>query len=119
MQTKSYQPPSGKDWRVGILIIAGYVSVISVTAFLLLPNLWYLWLLIVIIGMVWIVNWHTRSYAYQCTHCSHEFEISFLINLISPHGVDSQGGWTWLKCPDCNKRSRARIIKIVRDHPPS
>ena len=118
MKPHSYTPPTAKDWRIGILAIVAYVLVISVTAFLLLPDLWYLWLLIVIVGMIWIVNWHTQNYAYHCLHCEHEFEVSFLTNLISPHGVDREGGWTWLKCPSCNKRGRTRIVRIVHDEPP-
>ncbi|MBN1667829.1 MAG: hypothetical protein JW862_12100, partial [Anaerolineales bacterium] len=69
MSHHTYQPPNSKDWRIGLLIIFGYILVISLSAFWLLLDYWYLWLLIVVAGLIWVINWHTHSYAYQCLHC--------------------------------------------------
>jgi hypothetical protein len=43
-------------------------------------------------------------------YCENPFKISSLINFISPHGIDKQGGWKYLKCPACKTRNRARVI---------
>ena len=91
-----------------------YLTVISVTAFLFLLEYWYLWLVIVFGGMILIINWHTRSYAYRCRNCGNEFEISFLANLIAPHGLDKEGAWSWLKCSNCHGRHKATVIKIIK-----
>jgi hypothetical protein len=109
-----YQEPNKEDWVKGILAIVLYVLVISVSAFLLLVEYWYLWLLIVFGGLAIIVNWHTKSYAYRCRNCESEFKISFLANLTAPHGIDKGGGWSWLKCPKCRGRHRATVIKIIK-----
>jgi len=113
---RSYRDPEKKDWINGLLSIVLYLVVISATAFLLLMDYWYLWLIIVFGGLVIIVNWHTQSYAYRCRNCGGEFEISFLINLIAPHGIDAQGGWSWIKCPTCKRRHRATVIKIIKSN---
>lgn len=113
MKTPAYQNPSGKDWRRGFALLSIYILIISLTAFWLLPDWWFLWSIIVIAGLAWLTIWHTNRYAYQCLHCNQIFEISVWKNLISPHGIDSQGGWTLLKCPHCGRWSQARILKIV------
>jgi len=110
-----YEDPSRKDWVKGIAVIAVYVAAISLGAFLLLPDWWYLWLIGVAGGLVSIVGWHTKSYAYRCRNCGREFEISFLTNLVAPHGIDKEGAWEWLKCPHCRKRGRANIIKMIEN----
>ena len=110
----SYQNPQKQDWVKGILSLVIYVAVIGVSAFWLLPDYWYLWLTLVLGGMLLIVNWHTRSYAYRCRNCGHEFEISFLANLVAPHGLDQEGAWSWLKCPQCLGRHKATVIKIIK-----
>ena len=109
-----YEDPSRKDWVLGIIVIIVYVVLISVTAFWLLPDDWLIWLMIVIGGTLLIVNWHTKSYAFRCRSCKHEFEISFLKNFFSPHGIDKIGAWHYLKCPNCKVRSKVTVIKIVK-----
>ena len=109
-----YHRPKKGDWVKGSLAIAGYILAISVSAFYLLIEYWYLWLVIVVGGLVLIVNWHTQSYAYRCRNCGTEFEISFLANLVAPHGIDKEGGWSWVKCPQCKNRHKATIVKIVK-----
>jgi DNA-directed RNA polymerase subunit RPC12/RpoP len=110
----SYQDPKKSDWIKGILSITVYLVVISGSAFLLLLDYWYIWLVIVFGGLVLIVNWHTQSYAYRCRICEDEFEISFLANLLAPHGIDKKGAWSWLKCPHCGKRNKATVIAIIK-----
>jgi hypothetical protein len=110
----SYQNPKKGDWVRGLLVIALYIFAISISAFYLLIEYWYLWLMIVSGGLILMVNWHTRSYAYRCRNCGSEFEISFLTNLVAPHGIDKDGGWSWLKCSQCNSRHKATVIKIVK-----
>lgn len=103
--------PTRRDYLVSILYISLYVLVISAGAFLLLPTRWYLWLVLVILGLVLLVNWHKKSTAYRCPACGHEYTISFLADLAAPHGVDRQGGWLLLKCSKCGVRSKTRVLK--------
>ena len=109
-----YENPSRKDWILGFSVIVVYVTLIGVTAVWLFPDFWYIWLIIVISGTLLIVNWHTKSYAFRCRACDHEFEISFLTNFFSPHGIDREGAWHYLKCPGCKKRGKVTVIKIIK-----
>jgi DNA-directed RNA polymerase subunit RPC12/RpoP len=111
---KRYEDPSRRDWVIGFVVIFVYLSAIAGGAFLLLLEYWYVWLILVIGGLCLIVGWHTKSYAYRCRECGSEFEIDFITNLFAPHGIDKDGAWEWLKCPNCQKRRKADVIKIVK-----
>ena len=110
-----YQDPERKDWILGIASLLIYLIVIGLGAVLLIPDYWYWWLLIFIVSTIFVVINKNRNYACRCRECGHEFEVSFFVNLISPHGVDQEGSWQWSKCPNCNKRVKASVIKVVKD----
>jgi hypothetical protein len=67
------------------------------------------WLVLVLVGTVLLARWNSRHSGYRCRHCGHEFEISTLTEIVSPHGT-GDGGWTWLRCPRCDRRSRAKVL---------
>ncbi|HBX68735.1 MAG TPA: hypothetical protein DEH25_04970 [Chloroflexi bacterium] len=109
-----YQDPERKDWVIGIALLVIYVLAISLGAVCLLPEYWWGWLLIVFGGMLYLVLRQTKNYACRCRKCGHEFEISFLVNLLAPHGVDKEGSWEWVRCPACEKRTKSTVIRIVK-----
>jgi hypothetical protein len=45
-----YQDPTRKDWILGIALLLIYLIIISLGAFLLVPEYWYWWLLLVVAG---------------------------------------------------------------------
>ncbi|MFH2038098.1 MAG: hypothetical protein ABIJ65_01550 [Chloroflexota bacterium] len=96
-----------------VVYISIYVIVIGISAFLLLPGLWYAWLGLVLAGMLILVNWHKQKTAYRCPKCEHVYEISFLADLVAPHGFNSEGGWLLLRCPGCHQRSVTQTLKKV------
>jgi len=99
------------DWTKSLTFIGIYVAVISITAFILLVTYWYLWIVLVVGGLFILVLWHKKSTAYHCPICGNEFEISFLTDFFSPHGVTKNGGgWTYLKCPKCSNRTKMEIL---------
>ncbi len=110
-----YQDPTRKDWVNGIASLVIFVVAITLGAALLFTDYWYLWPIMVIGGTVILVLRQTKNYACRCRACGNEFEISFMTNLISPHGVDKEGGWQWVKCPGCNQRTRVTVIKIAKE----
>lgn len=110
-----YQDPTRKDWIMGIALLLIYLIVISLGAFFLIPEYWYWWLLLFFMSTILMVINQNRNYACRCRECGHEFEVSFLVNLISPHGVDKEGGWQWVKCPNCMKRAKATVIRVIKD----
>jgi hypothetical protein len=63
-------------------------------------------------GLFLLVMWHNRTFAYRCKTCDSSFEISALVNFVSPHGVSRNGkGWKLLKCPHCGDWTRAEVVK--------
>lgn len=107
----TYRKPKSSDWTKSLLYIGIYVTTISVTAFILLVAYWYVWLAIVAGGLFMLVLWHKKSTAYRCPKCGNAFEISFLADFFSPHGVSRDGGgWTYLRCPRCQGRAKMQIL---------
>ncbi|MBE0481738.1 MAG: hypothetical protein IBX68_12275 [Dehalococcoidia bacterium] len=64
-------------------------------------------------GMLFLVRWHAGRFGYRCRECEYDFEISTFTDLISFQGP-GDGGWKYLKCPRCGRRSRAIVLKKVR-----
>lgn len=80
------------------------------------PLYFILLIILVFSGLILLVRWHARNHIYQCQNCGHEFEVSSFTDFVSPHGPGLAGGWKYLKCPSCQKRSRAlEIRKTKRD----
>ena len=107
---KSTKPERG-DYLRSVLYLVIYLIVIGGGAFLLLPRWWYLWGLLVVAGIGLLVGWHRGQTIYQCPHCEHVYEISFWVDLISPHGIDRDGAWLYLRCPNCRQRHKTRVLK--------
>jgi DNA-directed RNA polymerase subunit RPC12/RpoP len=106
-----------RDWKKTIIYLAIYMITLIIGAILLIPSYWYLWIVIVIVGLILLIQWHSKSDVYRCTNCGNEFQVSFITDLISPQGVgkDDAGktyGWKYLKCPQCKKRMKAIIVKM-------
>jgi hypothetical protein len=111
---KRYQDPSRKDWILGIAWLLGYLLVSGFGALFLVPENWIWWLLLFIASTVVLVFRQNRNYACRCRACGHEFEVSFLVNLLSPHGIDKEGSWMWVKCPQCKTRAKVSVIKVLK-----
>jgi len=107
--------PDKRDIIRSVVYILIYVIVIGVSAFFLLLDYWYIWLALVLAGMLMLVNWHKQKTAYRCPNCDHIYEISFLTDLLAPHGLTREGGWLLLRCPSCRVRSRTRTLKKVEE----
>ena len=112
-----FREPTAADRRAGIRVLVGYVAAISVTSVLLFlvpgPTGLVVWLVLVLVGTVLLARWNSQHSGYRCRHCGHEFEISSVTELVSPHGM-GDGGWKWLRCPRCDLRSRAKTL--VKEH---
>jgi DNA-directed RNA polymerase subunit RPC12/RpoP len=105
-----YQETSKKDWLRTIVYIVVFVAALIIGAIFLLPAYWYVWLILVGGGLFLLVRWHANRFAYRCPHCGNEFEISILTDLISPHGINAEGGWKYLRCPQCRQRTKAIVL---------
>ena len=110
---KKVANPTRKDYLQSIVYILIYIVAISVGAYFLLLEYWYIWAAVVIVGLALLVNWHKEKTAYACPNCGHVYEISFLTDLFAPHGIDRDGGWLLLRCPSCHKRQKTKVLKRV------
>jgi len=115
LTNNQYQDPTLKDWIIRTASLLFYLIVIGLGALFLFPDYWHWWLLLFIISTILMAINLNRNYACRCRDCGYEFEVSFLVNLISPHGVDNEGSWQWVECPNCRKRVKATVIKVIKD----
>jgi DNA-directed RNA polymerase subunit RPC12/RpoP len=102
-----------RDWIQTIIYILLMIGVIIWGAFLMLPSYLSLWLMVTAVLIYSLTVWHTRHFDYRCNKCGNEFGINVIKNIISPQGLDRQGGWKYLKCPKCGEKSRAKVIKKI------
>jgi len=105
--------PDRRDMIRSVAYILVFVIGISVSAFLLLPRFWYLWIVLVVVGVLILVNWHVQQTAYRCPNCEHVYEISFLSDLTAPHGINKDGAWLLLRCPSCRQFKKTKVLKKV------
>lgn len=108
-----FTKPTRGDYVRSILYILIFLIVISLTAFWLLPDLWVVWILIMVAGTAILVAWHRGETVYRCPVCEHVYTISFWKDLMAPHGVDKEGGWLLLGCPNCGERKKTYVQKRV------
>ncbi len=103
--------------KIFLGLISYFIILIGVFIILLwlFSDIWLVWLVIlmgiIVFSIILLVNWHRQNFTYKCEFCEYEFRISFLLDLLSPHGPNRKGGWKYLKCPKCNKRSKVAVIK--------
>ena len=112
---KKYEDPTRKDWIIGIGLIVFFLFVIGIGADVLIPDHWIWWLSLVLVGTLLLTLNQNQNYACRCRECGHEFEVSFIANLTSLHGVDKQGSWQRVKCPGCKEKGKVSVIKVVKE----
>lgn len=104
----------GRDWWTSAAILAVFVAVITVSAFVLLPRRWWAWLAVVAASTLALVVWHARTSAYRCSHCGAVFQVSVLVDLVSPHTANRRGARHWLRCPECRTRAWHHQVVVER-----
>ena len=108
MDAEKYWEVPRRDWGRTSMFLLLFVAIISLSSILLLTEHWYFWFLIVTACLAFIVTWHAKNFAYHCPRCGNIFEISIKEYLLAPNGMDKK----YIKCPKCEKRSWAEILKI-------
>ncbi len=113
-----YEDTKPSDWgRTALYVAIGVLAIVAGAMFLLdISRVIGGVLVLVLAGVVLatLVMWHSKTFAYRCTRCGEEFSISPLKDFVSPQGVGAKGGWKYLRCPRCNTRERAEVIKKAR-----
>lgn len=110
-----FTEPGGRDWLNTLVRLVLYMTLLALGGIYILPVFPLLFFALVVLGLLFLVRWHNTNFGFQCRKCGNRFEVSTLLNFVSPHGVwkDSQGkyAWKWLRCPQCKKFSAARVVK--------
>ncbi|GAK54633.1 hypothetical protein U14_05920 [Candidatus Moduliflexus flocculans] len=108
----TYRKATRKNRIADAVGVTAFFIVVITGASFLLPSRWPEWLGLVIVALTVLAMWHTYNVAYyRCANCGHEFEISALATFFSPHGIGKQSRWKLLKCPKCQTRTQAQILK--------
>jgi len=111
-----YRQPEGRDWLIMVGAVVLCIGVVTICALILMSGGYrYLWVGLFAVALYLLVRWHASVTAYRCTRCGHEFEIGVVTDLVSPHGPGRGGGWKYLKCPSCGRRSKARVLVKTPD----
>jgi DNA-directed RNA polymerase subunit RPC12/RpoP len=93
-----------------VLAVIGFAVLLATGSFVRVLAL----VMLIATGLLLIVDWHARTFAYRCRICGHEFEISFWTDLFNPHWPSRDGGWKYLKCPACRRRTKAIVIEKAK-----
>jgi DNA-directed RNA polymerase subunit RPC12/RpoP len=116
VRMRRYITPRRRDWMETLSYVTIYVTVMTL-AFIIF---WPLGFIVALLGLAMLIAWHRNTTAYRCQHCGGEFEIAFITDLISPHGIGREAdgttrAWKYLRCPHCGKRSRASALRIIAE----
>ena len=101
-----------KHLRKVIIFVFLYICVITLSAFILIPNYqpfgFIIWIFISFSGVILFVRWHTQNTAYICPECGYAFTITTSRSFISPH--------MWrrklLRCPKCGERNWCLAVSV-------
>ncbi|RQD78319.1 MAG: hypothetical protein D5R97_00570 [Candidatus Syntrophonatronum acetioxidans] len=106
-----YEETTRKDVMVTVLALLIYLGLVFASV-LWAPS--YIAVFVMIAGLMILVNWHNRTFAYRCGECGRGFQVSPWNNLMSLHSPGGGGGWKYLQCPYCLEWSKAKILKIKK-----
>ena len=104
-----YREPNSGDWSARVLMVLLYIGVAAISAFFIFPQGTtgkILFAVIVTAGLLLLLWWHLRSIAFRCESCGHEFELSWMSKITSPHAIV----WYEIRCPECRQRIRAKVL---------
>ena len=59
-----------------------------------------IFLLVIFVTVGWLMRWHSKNIAYECSKCGHLFSASVLKLLTTIHALDRR----LLRCPECQYR---------------
>jgi DNA-directed RNA polymerase subunit RPC12/RpoP len=91
------------DWRKRFRLIFGlaYVALLVLAALFLLPDYWYLWLLMVLVVLSRFISWTSKKKKYKCTKCGTEFIQEKKRFSLTPKAADLYDREKAPKCPKC------------------
>ena len=108
-----YREIRREDWIEAGSYVALFVAAVIVGAVFFLPASWYVWVILVVAGLILLVRWHAGNFGYRCPRCGNEFEISAFADFTGFQGLGRCGGWKRLQCPKCHEMVMATVIRKI------
>jgi hypothetical protein len=78
-----------------------YIALLVIAAVFLLPDYWYLWLILALIVLMRLITWISRKQNYECNKCKTVFSKEKRRFSLVPKPADLYGAEKNLRCPNC------------------
>ena len=102
----SDQEPKKSPWKdTKNLAAIFWVAVVIVTGLLLLPDNWFFWTIILVVGVVRILLLLTPKAHYKCKKCGNTFQWVGRRATLMPTAKDLEAANEGPKCPKCGSKS--------------
>jgi hypothetical protein len=92
-------------------IAGGLLAAMAVIS-IILNSPWYVWLLLLAVGVVLISVSITDRYEYECQKCHRRYRLGIKGIIASKHGRDATGSWAISRCPHCRAITKARESRL-------
>jgi len=105
--------PTRARKRLHLIFGLVYVILLIIAALMLIPDYWYLWLILVGIVLMRLISWSSKKQNYECTSCGATFNQQKRPFSLVPKAADLYESEKTLKCPKCGRGS-VRMIEAKK-----
>ena len=96
--------------RIRIVFLIAYIVFLAITAYFLLPDYWWLWLLMLALVVYRVVIWVTPKKQLQCRECGTVFPAR-KSSMLRPSAADLYEDPNRPRCPKCGSRNVAKVAR--------
>ena len=103
------------EWKKRFRLIFSlvYIVILVIAAIFLLPDYWYLWLILVLIVLTRFISWSSKKKYYECIKCGTTFSQEKRRFSFVPKASDLYTSEKTIKCPKCGSNS-IRMIEAKK-----
>ena len=99
--------------RLHLIFGLVYIIILAIAAYFLLPDYWYLWLILVAIVLMRLISWSSKKQNYECTSCGSTFAQQKRHLSLVPKAADLYENEKGFKCPKCGS-SNVRTVEAKK-----
>jgi len=107
------------DWWSQTWKLLIFIAIIVFALTYMLPRHGVLWTVLLILAGLWMyISLASRKSGYLCEKCGKPFQVPTTVNFFTTSSIGKNPDGTYysyktLTCPNCGKRTKARIVKRV------